>query len=122
MNTPIVRRGDVWLVALDPTVGAEISKTRPSVVISNDVANQYALTVTILPITNKGEKVRPYEAAIPAQVAGLIKDSKAKCQQVRTVDKQRLIRYLGNLPDQYIHDIERAVCLHLGISGLEKDD
>lgn len=111
-----VRRSDVWLASLDPTVGAEINKTRPVVVISNDAANQFSLTVTVVPVTNRGNRVRPYEVALPSGEAGLIKDSKAKCQQIRTIDRQRLLKYFGTLPDHIMDDIERAVSLHLGFS------
>jgi mRNA interferase MazF len=112
--TPI-HRGDVWLVSLDPTMGAEIKKTRPAVVISNDIANQYAATITVFPVTDRGDKVFPVEVEIPVKTGGLIKPSKIKCQQIRTVDKLRLVRFLGVLSDRTVHAVERALCLHLAI-------
>lgn len=110
-----IHRGDIWLVNLDPTVGAEIKKTRPALVISNDIANQYAATVTVLPVTDRGNKVFPVEVEIPFKTGGLAKPSKIKCQQIRTVDKLRLVRFLGVLPDHIVHAVERALCLHLGL-------
>jgi len=112
--TPILR-GDIWLINLDPTVGAEIKKIRPAVIISNDIANQHSPMVTVLPVTDKGEKVFPFETEIPARTPGLIKISKIKCQQIRAVDKVRLVRILGVLPDATLHATERALCLHLGL-------
>jgi len=110
-----IHRGDIWLVNLDPTVGAEIKKTRPAVVISNDIANQYAATVTVLPVTDRGDQVFPVEVEIPLKTGGLVKSSKIKCQQIRTVDKLRLVRFLGVLPDHMVHAAERALCLHLAL-------
>ena len=110
-----IHRGDIWLVNLDPTVGAEIKKTRPAVVISNDIANQHAATVTVLPVIDRGDKVFPVEVDILLKTGGLIKASKIKCQQIRTVDKLRLVRFLGVLPDQTVHAAERALCLHLAL-------
>ena len=110
-----VHRGDIWLVSLDPTIGSEIKKTRSAVVISNDIANQYASTVTVLPVTDRGDKVYPVEIDIPLKTCGLTKPSKIKCQQIRTVDKLRLVRFLGVLPDPIVHAAERALCLHLAL-------
>ena len=109
------KRGETWLVNLDPTVGAEIRKIRPALVISNDINNRYADTVTLLPISDRGEKVYPFEFALPARLCGLSKDSKVKCQQIRTVDKSRLIKKLGAIGPQELLSIEQALLIHLGI-------
>ena len=111
----LIHRGDVWLVNLNPAVGAEIRKTRPAVVISNDIANLCAATVTVLPVTDRGGKVYPFETEIPLRTGGLSKLSKIKCQQIRTVDKVRLVRFLGALPDHVVRAAERALCLHLAL-------
>ena len=111
----VVRRGDIWWISLDPVVGAEISKTRPAVVISNDIANQCSATLTVLPVTDRGEKVHPFEVELAPRAGGLLKASKVKCQQIRTVDKARLVRFSGVLSDPLVHAIERALCLHLGL-------
>ena len=108
-------RGQIWLVNLNPAIGSEIKKTRPALVISNDINNQYAETVTILPISDKGAKVYPFEIAVSEENAGLSKPSKIKCQQIRTVDKERLVRRLGALTKRHLPDIEDALKLHLGI-------
>jgi len=111
-----IQRGDVWLVNLDPTVGAEIRKTRPAVIISNDIANQSSSTVTVLPVTDRGEKTHPFETDIPIKTGGLSKPSKIKCQQIRTVDKARLVHFLGVLPGRIIESAERSLCLHLDLT------
>ena len=93
-----IRRGEVYLAALDPTVGSEIAKTRPTVVISNNINNIHAATVTIVPLTSKAvEEVYPFEVVLPKGKAGLPKDSKVKANQIRTIDKSRLIKRLERL-------------------------
>lgn len=109
------RRGEAWIVNLDPAVGAEIKKRRPALIISNDVNNQYASTVTVLPITDKGKKVYPFEVLLPAQEAGLNKESKIKCQQIRAIDKGRLIKSLGIVGDERLRQIQEALGIHLGM-------
>ena len=115
MINPFPERGQIWLVNLDPTIGAEIKKIRPSVVISNNVNNQYASTVTVLPITDKGSNVYPFEVSLPASSHNLKKDSKIKCQQIRTVDKTRLIKSIGKVSNDKIQEIEQALLIHLDV-------
>ena len=91
-----INRFDVYLVNLDPTVGSEIRKSRPCVIISPDEMNRNIRTVIIAPMTTKG---RDYPTRIPVRFAG--KRGKVVLDQIRTVDKSRLIKNLGKLkPDQ----------------------
>ena len=117
MSSLFPKRGEIWLVAFDPTIGSEIGKTRPTVVLSNDRNNEFSETVTVLPVTSKTEKIYPFEAAIPAGPSGLRVDSKAKADQIRTVAKARLVKRLGVLDDKRLAQIERAVLIHLGMPG-----
>ena len=107
------KRGEIYLVTLDPTVGAEISKTRPALVISNDINNQFSETVTVIPITSYVEKIYPFEVFLAAGEGGLSKNSKAKCNQIRTIDKQRLIKPLGKINQEKIEAVEEATKIHL---------
>jgi mRNA interferase MazF len=107
------RRGEIYLVCLDPTIGSEIRKTRPALIISNDINNQYAGTVTVIPITSSRGKIHPFEAVLPAGESGLFKKLKAKCNQIRTIDKKRLIRLVGKISSDKILDIENALRIHL---------
>jgi len=109
------RRGEIWLVNLNPTIGFEIKKTRPALVISNDINNEYAGTVTVLPISDKGDKVYPFEVAISTGDMALTKSSKIKCQQIRTVDKSRLAKFLGAIHKDLFPQIEEALRIHLGM-------
>ncbi len=109
------KRGEIWVVNLDPAVGAEIKKTRPALIVSNDINNRYAGTVTLLLVSDQGDKIYPFEVPLPSGSSGLQKASKVKCQQVRTVDKIRLTKRIGIVSEQELRDVERAIMIHLGI-------
>lgn len=112
-----ISRGDLYLAALDPVVGKEISKTKPVVVISNDKNNQFSGTVTILPVTSKNlTKVYPFEVFLSKGSGNLPKNSKVKCDQVRTLDKSRLIAHIGRLGKHDLEEIEKAVKIHLSLT------
>jgi len=88
----VIRRFDVFLVALDPTVGHEIKKTRPALVISPDEMNEYLSTYIVAPMTTKG---RPYPTRIPCIFQR--KQGQIVLDQVRTIDRSRLVRRLGRI-------------------------
>jgi len=112
----IIKRGEIHLASLDPAVGREISKTRPVVIISNDINNRFSGTVTVLPITSKNlEKVYPFEVRLPKSAGNLPKDSKVKADQIRTLDKRRIVKAIGMLDNESIARIETALKIHLGL-------
>ena len=84
------RQWEVWLIALDPTRGSEIRKTRPCLVVSPDQMNQYLATIIVVPLTTT---LRAYPSRVTIRVGG--KAGKAALDQIRTVDKQRLVRKLA---------------------------
>ncbi|MGB5637119.1 MAG: type II toxin-antitoxin system PemK/MazF family toxin [Waterburya sp.] len=88
----MVARGEVYLVNLDPTVGSEVQKTRPCLVISPDEMNQYIRTIVIAPMTTKR---RSYKSRIGVNFQD--KDGEIMLDQIRTIDKKRLISKLGQL-------------------------
>ena len=91
----VVKRFEVYLVNLDPTMGAEITKTRPCVIISPDEMNNHISTVIVAPMTTKG---RAYPTRVTCKFEG--KTGQVVLDQIRTVDKSRLIRKLGSLSRQ----------------------
>ncbi len=107
-----IKRGQVVLVNFDPTVGAEAKKTRPAVVVSNDINNVHSPIISISPITSNVTKVYSFEVEIPPGMAGLKTRSKVMVNQTRAVDKIRLIKQLGRLPEKIMLDINRALKLH----------
>jgi len=88
----VIRRFEVYLVNLDPTLGSEIQKSRPCLVISPDEMNTYIATVIVAPMTTKG---RDYPSRVPCQFQG--KDGQIVLDQIRTVDKSRLVKRLGSI-------------------------
>jgi len=88
----VVKRFDVFLINLAPIVGSKIQKTRPCVIISPDKMNQHIATVIVAPMTTKGQ---PYPTRITCQVQG--KDGQIVLDQIRTVDKTRLVKKLGQI-------------------------
>jgi len=114
MNYP--KRGEIWFVSLEPVVGHEIGKKRPAVIVSNDKNNLYAGTISVIPITSKTGKIYPFEVFLPQKETGLPKDSKAKCNQVRTIDKKRLVNLVSRLPSERLKEVERALLIHVDIT------
>lgn len=108
----LIKRGEVFLVNFDPTIGAEAKKTRPAVVVSNDINNAHSPIVSIAPITSNVTKVYSFEVEIPQGVGGLKTRSKVMVNQTRAVDKIQLIKKLGHLPEQILSDINEALKLN----------
>jgi len=112
------KRGEIWQVSLEPVEGHEIGKTRPALVISNDKNNEYSSTVTLIPITATIEKIYPFEVFISGEDSRLPLDSKIKCNQIRTVDKLRLLKLVGEISTEIIKKVEEALLIHMGISKM----
>ena len=111
-----MKRGDVYFADLDPTIGSEIKKKRPVLIVSNDANNNVASTVTIVPITSNVTKVYPFEVLLDILQTGLSKQSKAQCHQVRTISKLRIqSKRLGHADIKTMSKIDAALRLHLSI-------
>ena len=107
-------RGFIYLAALDPVVGNEIAKTRPVTVISNDKNNEFSGTVSVVPLTSKNSrKIYPFEMYLGKGTGNLPKNSKVKADQIRTLDKSRLVKMIGELGKTEIAAIEKALKIHL---------
>ncbi|WP_319525777.1 type II toxin-antitoxin system PemK/MazF family toxin [uncultured Desulfosarcina sp.] len=110
-----IKRGEIYLAALDPTIGREIARTRPVVIVSNDVNNQFSGTVSVLPITSKNlKKIYPFETMLPEGAGNLPKNSKVKADQIRTLDKHRIIKRIGRLRVEDMFGVDNALKIHLG--------
>ena len=111
-----IKRGEIYLASLDPVVGKEISKTRPVVVVSNDKNNKFSSTVTILPITSKNiRKIYPFEIFLKKGKANLPKNSKVKADQIRTLDKCRILKLIGKLENKEMDLLDKAILIHLDL-------
>jgi mRNA interferase MazF len=111
-----IKRGEIHLASLDPTLGREIAKTRPVVIISNDISNQYSGTITVLPITSQNTgNVYPFEVKLKKGTANLPKESKVKTDQIRSIDKRRIVKRIGSLNAKEVTRIESALKIHLDL-------
>ena len=113
------RRGDVYLVSFDPTVGAEIRKTRPALVIQNDVANRRSPITIVAAITSQfDEPLYPTEVLIKAPEVGMSVNSVVLLNQIRSIDKQRLVKRIGVAKEETMALVERAIQISLGMVNL----
>lgn len=115
-----MRRGDIYLVDLEPARGSEADKLRPAVIVSNDAANRAAGkggrgVVTVVPVTSNVERVFPFQVVIPASGSGLKVDSKAQAEQVRSVAVERLTHRVGTVPAAALRRLDTALRVHLGL-------
>ena len=103
------KRNEIWLVNFDPSIGVEIKKTRPAIVVSNDMANQFTERVQVLPITSNVENIYPCECEISTnKISG-----KAMADQIMTVSKKRLYKKLGVLKKEEMLEVERIIKIQL---------
>ena len=110
------QRGALYWVNLDPTVGSEIAKTRPALIISNNTGNQYADRVIVAPVSSGNvQRVYPFEVRLEGGEAGLPQRSKVLLDQIRTVDKSRLGNRIGILTPERMEDVNRAIRLSLAV-------
>ncbi|MDA8101521.1 MAG: type II toxin-antitoxin system PemK/MazF family toxin [Nitrospiraceae bacterium] len=113
-------RGEIRLVNLDPTIGAEANKRRPAVIVSNDGANAAAArlgrgVVTVVPVTSNIARVYPFQVRLSAKTTGLHAASKAQAEQVRSVAVQRVGPLVGRVPADVMEKIDEALRLHLAL-------
>lgn len=109
-------RGTVVTVRLDPAGGREIRKTRPAVVVSNNVACRFDAVVQVVPLTRLPDReLRPYEARVDSPESGLGKPSRVVANQLRTVSKQRIGEVLGRLNEMEEQQVDRALRIQLAL-------
>jgi mRNA interferase MazF len=106
-----IKRGEVWWVNFDPSVGGEIRKKRLVIIVSNDAANRHLNRVQVVPLTSQVRRIYPSEAAV--EISG--KPGKALADQLTTISKQRLMNCAGSVSSTEMHQVEQAIRLQLGL-------
>ncbi len=109
-------RGEVYLVNFDPTIGSEIKKTRPALVIQNEISNKHSPVTIVAAITSKlDNNLYPTEVLISAGEGGLKQDSVVLLNQIRSVDRRRLAKKLGKVKDETLRRVDLAIKISLGL-------
>jgi mRNA interferase MazF len=116
----VPRRGEIYLVAFDPTVGHEIQKTRPALIIQNDVSNEHSPITIVAAISSQfGSPPRPREVLLATGgKTGLTQPSAAIMNQIRSIDRTRLVKRLGTLDAATMQRVDQAIKISLGLVQL----
>ena len=113
------KRGEVYLVNFDPVIGAEIKKTRPALILQNDIGNRYSPITIVAAITSQYEEpLYPTEVLLPAGEGGTNVDSAILLNQIRSVDKRRLVKRLGSVHPETMRRVDRALQISLGLIAI----
>ncbi len=97
-----MEQGDVYLINLDPTIHSEVGKTRPGLIISINAMNDHSPRLIIAPITSSVGNLYPFEIFISRGIGGLINDSKIMLDQIRSLDKKRLVKKIGTIEKEML--------------------
>lgn len=112
-----MKQGEIWLISLDPTIGAEIKKTRPAVIVNDNALGKLPLKI-IVPITDWKDRyeISPWMVKLsPSNLTNLTKDSAADCFQIRSVAEERCIKLIGKVSDASLKNIQIALSKVLSI-------
>ena len=122
MKDEKIYRGDIYLANLNPYKGSEQGGKRPVIIIQNDVGNYYSPTVIVAAVTSRFFKKRALPTHVPLDNEELEKNSLALLEQIRTIDKSRLIRKIGRVPKETMEEIDQAIFVSLALGHLVDDE
>ena len=110
------KKGEIHLVNFDPTIGHEVKKKRPALILSNNIHNQYSPLVTVAPLSSNINKAYPFEVYVPKKLTSLNENSKIMIIQLRSIDKKRLLNKIGNIGDKEItNKINKVIIEHFSL-------
>ena len=115
MNT--INKGDIYYASLDPIVGSEQNGTRPVVIIQNDIGNKYSPTVLVAPLTSKVKSKHNLPTHVLVKSEHIIHNSIALLEQIRVLDKSRLISYVDTLTKEEIKKLDIGIIKSFNITG-----
>ena len=110
-----IMRGEIYIADIDPVVGSEQGGERPVLVIQNNLGNKHSPTVIVLAITSRFHKKRHLPTHVPIESGDLSKNSIALAEQVRTIDKSRLIHYVGRASKETMDFVDDALKVSMGV-------
>ncbi len=114
-----MKRGDIYMANLDPVIGSEQGGVRPVLIIQNDLGNQHGTTVIVAALTAQPKKpTMPTHVSVPTGEGGLWRDSMVLAEQVRTLEKTRLIRLLGSVSPETMRQVNQALSVSLAMRDL----
>lgn len=111
----IPRRGEVYLVSFDPALGAEIKKTRPALILQNNIGNQHSPLTIVAAITSNIRRRGPIYVIVKTPGGGLTIKSTILLNQIRSIDRRRLVKRLGTLKPETMRAVDRALQISLGL-------
>lgn len=112
-----IRRGDIFYADLSPTIGCEQGGNRPVLIVQNDIGNHYSPTVIIAVLTSKQKKDLPTHINVNIGEGNIMMDSTILLEQIRTIDKFRLSKYIGSLPAEKMNQVNSAMLVSLGLNS-----
>ncbi len=117
----IVKRGEIYYANLSPVIGSEQDGIRPVLIVQNNIGNKYSPTVIVVAITSKIKNNMPTHIKIDGEKYGLEKDSVILAEQIRTLDKSRLMSKVGTLDDKMMSKVKEAILISCDVRGQFKD-
>ena len=109
----LIKRGDIFYADLNPTVGSEQGGVRPVLVVQNNVGNKHSPTVVVVPISSVRKKDLPVHIRI--RYSGVPRNSTVLAEQIRTIDRRRLQKYVGSLDREFMKEIDRILKISIGV-------
>lgn len=111
-----IMRGDIYYADLSPVIGSEQGGIRPVLIVQNNIGNKYSPTVIIAVLTSKTKRKLPTHISINSGEGNITKDSIVLLEQIRTIDKFRLQKYVGSVTQETMNQVDRAMLVSLGLN------